>query len=1134
MAQLKLALLGAPLITVGEMPVKTESRRALAVLIYLAVAPGPQSRDTLATLFWPDQDQSRARSSLRHVLWLLKKAGVADWLTLERETVGLRTGYWLDVAQFRAQIAAGELAAAVALYRDEFLAGFTLRDSPDFDEWQFRQAEELRQLLAGALAQLVDHCHERAEYDAALNYGRRWLALDPLQEAVHRRLMELYAWSGQYGAALRQYEECVRILAEELGAPPEDETQALFEVIRTRRLLPPSTAAPIAGQSSKLGVFTPDTPTPSRAPVAHHLPKAPTPFIGRTQELAELARLLADPYVRLITILGPGGIGKTRLAVAVAEQPFTQTCFPNGVYWAPLASISTEEQLVPAIAEAVAISLETEEHPPRSAEQQLFDYLRQKRLLLILDNCEHLLPGIEWVAKLLQAAPNVQILATSRERLRLHEEQLYPLQGLDYPAGEMAGTGMAGSDFTMHPAFDLFVQSARRVRPNYSLSAGDWRHLARICQLVEGMPLGLELAAAWVGLLPVAKIATEIQTSLDLLETDMRNIPPRQRSIRAVFDASWLRLGEAEQTILMALSVFRGGYSREAAAAVAGASVRQLVKLSDQSLIQYDPVRDRCQIHELLRQYAAERLAQHARYETIVRERHSAHYCAWLQERAVELKGAHQQAVLATLEVEGENAQIAWQWAVGQRQLAQIDQGMDSLGHFFEWQGRAQNGYAIFAGAAEQLMRPAPQVAEAQRLLAKALGWQAVFAHFLGQVTTAQQLLQQSLELLQSPVLASQDTRAEQAFVYRQLGALAVMAGREAAWSLYERSLTLSRALGSDWEISEVLARLGRLAHVLADFAQARALLEESLAIKQRLGEPRGIARVLGLLSQTAVEQAQLDQAEALARQSNAIYQELGDRNSVVEGQRQLAVILLWQGKHAGAHHLLEQTLAQSRELGHRALIAEVRCLFALALSVLGQHEAAQEEAKIGVAQARKIDDRNLVAWSLWVMGWVMVGVQAYAAAELALRESVAIYRQMFRETDEPRHLGWVLSLLAYVSWRLGNQAQALELIREVLPMSLRLRDFLPLLTAMPVTALMLAAHGQKVRAVELYALVWRYPLIANAHGWPAEVGQELATLADELPDAVAAAATIRGQSLDLWQTAAALLEELSLGQLQE
>ncbi|MDQ4078441.1 MAG: tetratricopeptide repeat protein, partial [Chloroflexota bacterium] len=578
------------------------------------------------------------------------------------------------------------------------------------------------------------------------------------------------------------------------------------------------------------------------------------------------------------------------------------------------------------------------------------------------------------------------------------------------------------------------------------------------------------------------------------------------------------------------LSIFRGGFTRDAVEEVAGASVPILGRLVSKSLLQLDPTKGRYQLHELLRQYGAEKMAQNPDAAGRLADRHSAYYCGFLTRHGVHFNRERQREALAAAEAEADNVQVAWYRAVQQRHSALIQSAMEGLGYFYMWQGRNQKGQKAFQHAAEHLMQPASDRAMMvgeRSLLAGLLAWQGRFTYLLGDAAGAKALLEQGLTVLDRPELAGEDTRAERAFIYAQLGIVAMTMGHEGAWSWYERSLALFRALGCQWEMSEVLARMGQWMHILAEFQQAEQLFDESLAIKRTLGDHRGVADVLGQLSHMMAEQGHLERAERLARESNALYHELQNRYGMASGLWHLGVTLIWQGKNREAQPLFEGSLALARELGNQFLLAESYSLLGYTLSALGQHDEAYTQAQAGLRLHREIADPRQVAWSLYVLGWVLASMGAYAEAEQTLRESMSLYRHYAAETNEPNQLGWSLSLLGYVLWRRGDHHQAQTVLLEVLSLSIRLRDFLPLLTAFVVIALILGQQGEKERAVELYALVSRYPAASENRGWPEAVGQELAVIIATLPPEVAEAARARAEALDLWQTAEALAAEL-------
>ena len=638
MSDLRLRLLGSPRIEVDGLPIEVNRQKAVALLTYLAVTGQAQQRDTLAALLWPDSSQSLARNSLRRDLSILNKALGDEHLAIEREAIELhRAGLWLDVAQFRLYLTECRkhghpdnavcsaclqpLAAAAELYHDDFMAGFSLPDCPDFDEWQFFQTETLRQELASVLEKLVQGYSIQANYESALPYARRWLALDNLNELAHRQLMRLYARTGQKAAALRQYQSCTQVLEDELGVEPSTDTTALYEQIRATDL---STAA-IEQETGKGYVDTPLHPTTHTLP--HNLPVPTTPFVGRVEGLAEVVRRLNDPACRLLTLVGPGGIGKTRLAIRAAQKlatdSFNQAIFAHGVYFVRLASISSPNDLIPAIAEVLSFSVKQDVEP----KEELFDYLHKKEMLLVLDNFEHLLTlplkegrseetefeqeqteSATLIADILSVEPGIKVLVTSREALNLQGEWVYPVEGMRYPSAEVMNAGASPADIEEYSAVRLFAQSARRVQPDFSLSA-ELDCVLHICRLVEGMPLAIELAASWLKLLSCPEIARQIEQSLDFLTTPVRNVPARHRSMRAIFEHSWQLLSQTEQDILRRLSEFKGGFQQEDAEQVAGASLLQLAALVDKSILRVTPT-GHYRMHEMLRQFAAEKLQE--------------------------------------------------------------------------------------------------------------------------------------------------------------------------------------------------------------------------------------------------------------------------------------------------------------------------------------------------------------------------------------------------------------------------------------------------------------------------------------------------------------------------------------------
>ena len=411
-----------------------------------------------------------------------------------------------------------------------------------------------------------------------------------------------------------------------------------------------------------LSAHMPDEPEPV---TRHNLPIQPNPFIGRQRELAEIARLLADPSLRLLTILAPGGMGKTRLSLAAAERQLRH--FKDGVFFVPLAPLGSPHDIVTTIAEHIGFVF-FGENPPA---QQLVNFLKDREMLLVLDNFEHLLDGAELVNAIIQSTPDIKIIVTSRERLNLSGETVYSLRGLEFPTWETP------DDALEYDAVKLFMQSANRVRADFELHTDDLDFLARICRLTAGMPLGIELAAGWVDVLSLEQIAREIQRGIDILETDMRDLPERHRSLRATFEQTWRRLTSDEQAIFARLSVFRGGFTLESAEAVASANLRHLRKLAQKSLIQIE-TNERYALHELLRQFGEGKLTATDELPDI-QAKHAQYFADFMATCQRDSKSEKHMEAFHLIEAEFENVRVAWQYFVKTGAWEQLPKFLHSL-----------------------------------------------------------------------------------------------------------------------------------------------------------------------------------------------------------------------------------------------------------------------------------------------------------------------------------------------------------------------------------------------------------------------------------------------------------------------
>jgi predicted ATPase/DNA-binding CsgD family transcriptional regulator len=596
-----------------------------------------------------------------------------------------------------------------------------------------------------------------------------------------------------------------------------------------------------------------------------NFPAQPTPFIGRVQELAQITALLADDSCRLLTLVGPGGIGKTRLAIEAAlVQPGR---YADGVYFVALQPLTSTELILPAIAQALNVQFS----PNCEPRQQLLDILRDKMMLLVLDNIEHVLDGVELLSEILTVAPGVRILTTSRERLNLVEEWVFDVGGLDVPNGAPL------AEARHYSAIELFERGAQRVDRSFSVT-NDWEHVVRICRLVDGMPLALELASAWVRALPLEEIAAELEHSLDILETASRNVLPRHRNMRAVLNYSWTLLTDSERQTFTQLAVFRGGFTRDAAETIAGASRHTLAGLVDKSWLRYSSESSRYDIHELLRQFAQECLdaCDGAAWQT--HERHCRYYMALVRGIWLHLGGAQFAEASAEIETELENIRSGWGWAVHNHQFDALEGTLQSLWFFYDRGSRFQEGETVFAKAAAQLA----VAGEAYRpLYGNVLARQGAMLFSLDRYIDALPLLEQSVE-----VLRAYPPGEALAFALLALGETIAEEKNDIvlAETLFHESLAIYRSLNDLWGVAYTLNWLNicRMldvpeddpAHARFSVEQAFAYVRESLDIFEELNNTWGIALANASLASLFWDKEDYATAWEMANQALALFTE--------------------------------------------------------------------------------------------------------------------------------------------------------------------------------------------------------------------------------------------------------------------
>jgi predicted ATPase/transcriptional regulator with XRE-family HTH domain len=690
-------------------------------------------------------------------------------------------------------------------------------------------------------------------------------------------------------------------------------------------------------------------------PSAHlisHIPSSLGTLIGRDTELAEITRLVQEPHCRLLTLTGQGGIGKTHLAKHVAA--FFAELNKVPVVFVSLAPIIGREQTVTAIADALGIVL----YMASDRSQQLISYLHERELLLMLDNFEQLAvePScVDLIDDILQGTHKIKLIVTSRQPLELQAEWVFEVQGLPLPQGNQP------HELATSSAVALFIQRANQVSVGFKLTKKDLFSIARICELVQGLPLGIELAAAWVRTLTCEEIAQEIQNSLGFLETSARGFPERHRSIRATVEHSWKLLTPEEQRVLRQLAIFRGGFTRHAAASVANASLANLSALVSKSLIRHTES-GRYDMHELIHQYALEQLQQEKAEHDQIQTRHSQYFANLLNERGPALKGAERPVIVSELISDLANLRQAWHWASGHQQAKDLSQSADTLFWLYESRSNCREGVPLYRQAVQGLQVKGKKLAAtekwAQQLaLGQALSYEGFFLFrqgqqpqgrealksalpilekipekgsrevqtalsnaivFLGTVTAVMGDFEEGDRLLQQGLAMKQklDDRWGSAFCLRQIALSAYYRGAYTnSQQALQKSLEISQTIGNTWSIAASLSQLGLVAYYQGNYEQAQEYLSEALELSRGLEDRYSIATALDGLGQVKTAQGQLDEAQSLLQECIALFKEIGEHGSLAQALTHMGSTLLNAGDKVAARTYFLDALTIAREM---------------------------------------------------------------------------------------------------------------------------------------------------------------------------------------------------------------------------
>lgn len=976
--QLHLQLFGSFQLSRENQPLALRTHKTQALLAYLALHPESHSREKLAALFWGDSPDKQARISLRVCLNALRKSPGQEIISADSETVQIsrEIPIWIDAREFefyanpqkRPAQDLSELDAlktAVALYRGDLLADF-------HDDWILPERVYFRQLYLELLLKLVHHARAASEYEQAIEFADKLLAADPANESAYQHLMFCYVAIGNRTLALQKYEECKSKLWDELGVEPSLETNSLREWIREA-----------------------DTGWKSYAPRLTNLPIPLSSFVGRRQELQELRDHLRQR--RLITLTGAGGSGKTRLAIQLGTDLIDS--YRDGVWWVELGAFSDSALVVQQVVKALGV----QEVPNQSLDEPLTNYLFSRQVLLVLDNCEHLIDACaQLVSMLLNRCPFLTILTTSREVLGVTGELTWIVPPLSLPHNQSFPSIERLGEYE---AIRLFIERSTSVKPDFALTEQNAVDITRICQRLDGLPLAIELAAARTKLLSIQDLATRLNDRFVFLTAGSRAVLPRQQTLRATLDWSYDLLSETSRALLCRLSVFRGSFSLEAVETICSdvqlpspAVFDRLASLVDKSLVLVEGQDEhaRYRLLETIREYAREKLADSNHLEHY-RSRHLDYFVELVEQAESDWCGRRRLQWFKRLEAEYDNLTASLESSLN------LPNGLERgtrlgavLGQFWAWRThKAEERYWLETLLTAGYKRGIGSPLHRARMTFAA----GILAYELGDDLVAQQFFEESAALCRESNdrrglglalywlgfalerlgrgdagHASQDESVAVLSESEDKWALAYVLGHRGATRAYHNgakaledirlSLSLFDELGDQWTVEIPLGGLARLKLLAGEYAEARALQERSIQAARELDNQFGVAMRTASLAAMWRAEGNYREAEAAYARSLAGWRRLGNQQFIIFTLTNLAATAIQLGNLEKGLALLVERLEW--EVGRKqasdwAMFSVCQALFTTAAVLVARDQPALAARLLGAAERgmQQIDTRD-------------------------------------------------------------------------------------------------------------------------------------------------------------------------------
>lgn len=1032
------ALGGLDILANGQSVGELLPRKSVALLVYLTYHSGTQPREHIRALLWGDELVSGA-TNVRVMLTKLRDR-LGPFVEITRRSVGLASGctVWVDARDIEQQLGAllpmlpaqsnlspsleHALLQGLALYQGEFLAGFLLPHAAQFNAWVISERARLVTLVDRAYTALTDYYLVGGYHDVGVEVARQWLQVDAGNEAAARSVMRLLHRSHRNEEALTCYEELRRELWTRHHAKPARETQELCQLI--------------AAHQEKVGSTTPLTAAadgPDQRQFPNNLPMLLHHMVGRDDELNWLEQQVISPSNRLLTLTGLGGVGKTHLAQELAhrllERDDKLAIFANGVFFVRLENTPRAELLAEHIASSINIVMDS----PQAAQHQLLDFLRDKQMLLILDNFEHLIATPDLVLEILHHSPRVKVMVTSREPLNFVGERIVEVSGLAHPESDESVTHLH-----LYPACRLFIEQAFFSQPGTPAPEAA-EAIVRICRILNGLPLGIQLAAALTRVFSCRYIADAIERNLDFLSTSMRNVPERQRSLRAVYDSSWQLLAADEQDAYARLAVFEDGFTADAAAEVATVSTALLLALVYRSLVQVvsSPYADprvisdkRYRLHPVLHQYIVEALAKRPALLADTRKRHARFFGALVQKHDLVRGDAFFATNLQTVRTELQNLRAAWRYGVETRCLDGLYTLAWNLTHFYSFQGPFTEAEELLRMAAEVSPgweHAGYEVPEVLRFLAEVQACQALIFNRSARYQLAEQVANRVLLL--PPAVVDRETCAVAAL---EAGRASFFRGEFArARKLLEQAVTIALEEKVAYWVIRAQVMLSRVLLYTGEHEQSIAQSLAAVHASRVHSLPLDEARALNQLGISYYYQGRYQAAQTCFNQVLEISQAVGDRTTLILTINALGAITHQLGDYTRARIYYNQALAMQTESGDLSAKAKVVANLGLNAHQAGSQETALRYLNEALELAIQLGMRDEQAYALTCLGNVLHALHREEDALRTFLDALALRRSLGQTQQAMADLAG----LAQLAVAAGDLAQAHAYADEMVPM---------------------------------------------------------------------------------------------------